>query len=1130
MKVKSLLVLGAMLVSGVAQLFADGTAAPFSTQAPSDGANVYLYNVETGQYMVGTKVWFNWNTTTGFDSKGQLCTLELLEDGTYYIKRNDGKHNFRSAAAEMHVDMNAQGHDAWSFEQVGDYYRIRSAASDDTYGSEANANYDKEFWGWRGANDNPMNGVYPNLDPAVYGCNWIIVSEEDHDANASKIDLIHAFCVLKSKIALTKAEYPSVDFSSVEAVLNNDDSTIDELNAAIAKVEELVDVWKKSQIDWSAGSAASPLDITGLLTNPGFDNETYEGWAGTGYGKGGTTGPCAERYELVHDTYQKVTNVKPGVYVVKMDGFFRNGSTDNAFNTKGEKNYAYLYGANGVDTCKTSIMGLFDGINPEEPVEGVTFTYVSGGQTYYIPNSMKDACAFFDAGKYKDNTVYFGVTGDELTIGTFMKEKKTADWMLVDNFRLEYLGADADAYQVWNDKAMADVKTYEEGDASTPVIEAYAAAIEAAEKADTYDAVIANIKNVEAAEKAVEENIAAWKALNDEINLCKSTVNGLNGAEADVLKDYLDFDVEDMVNNKEASTEDILAEIQKLQEMLESAVQNNLEPGTDVTDLIKNANFKAGFANWTNSKGAAPVGTHGGLKAFPCVEVYSNVVDVQQTVTGLPKGVYRLSCQAFERPADNGKYTGEEPSKVFLFMNSAETPVQNIMKDGIPEDKAVDLENCFINGGTPSEDYYNTGGTTNKDYLTPNATYIPNGMSGASYAFRAGRYYQEAAGLVTDGKMTLGLTSKGQTAHWVLWADFKLTFLGNDATVVKPIVEEAINALKTDKPYGADVQKIVQDAVDAAQAAIEAEDGDAMVDALDALYAAKDPQDESIALFEKLTAKVEEFGDIINDSQADEAVKGEATAYWAGIDTAGMSNADAEEALAKLGLYENKLAIPAGYKDATPENPVEMTGLIQNADIDQGATVAWQYTKECQNGPALSGGMNGTPSIEFWNPDANGLKFNIWQEIAYLPAGTYMLKADISNSLNGQTDNGEAGRAVLYIMQGEETTESDPIDIQEEGCVDAWKTPSVTMALNEGKATVGVKNNGVMAARWIVIDNFQLFYLGEDAPTGIFNANVAGATTPVAFYDLSGARIAGPQKGINIIKLGNGKVQKVLVK
>lgn len=1121
-----------MLLSSITA-FAQWVSPIEGTEFTTEGT-FYLYNVDYQGFLCADN---SWGTRTSVSrgifvggSNNANAAKSYLGPVTFSAGAGEGLYSLGTVISGGKANnMTVEGLDQiWMDRGVnnGNFTLTQTEGKKFIIGCALNDDYAEKYISWSGNESNTA----VNFEDKSARSEWILVTAEEFDSKKDAFFAFGAALALKNAIDAAKAECPGIDLASVEAVYNNTSSTQAELIAAKDEIPALIDTWKKSQIDWSAASATSPLDLTNILVNPNFDNITYEGWAGSGYGSGGTVGPCAERYNMTFDTYQKVQNVKPGVYAVKMDGFFRNGSTDNAFNTKGEPISAYLYGTNGVDTCKTSIMGLFDGINPEEPVEGVTFTYVSNGQTYYIPNSMKDACAFFDAGKYKDNTVYFGVTGDELTIGTFRREKNPDyDWMLVDNFRLEYLGAEADAYQTWNDKAMADVRVYEEGVASTPVLEAYAAAVEAAEKADSYDAVIANIKAVEAEEKKVDANIAAWKALNDQVALCKSTVNGLNGKEADELKDYLDFDVEDMINNKEASTDELLAEVTKLKEMLDNAVANNLEPNTDVTDLIKNASFKSGLANWTNSKGAAAAGTAGGLKAFPCVEVYSGVVDVQQTITGLPKGVYKLSCQAFERPNTNGNYTGEEPSKVFLFMNSAETPVQNIMKDAIPEEQAVNYENSFFEGSI-GEDYYNTGGTTNLDYLTPNASYIPNGMSGASYAFRAGRYYQEAAGLVTDGKMTLGLTSKGQTAHWVLWADFKLMFLGNEPSVVKPIVEEAIAALSTEKPYGTDVQKTVKEAVDAANEAIASGDGGKMVDALDALYAVKDPQAESIALFEKLNAKVEEMGDVINDSEADEAVKAEATAYWATIDATNLTNAEAEEAIANLGVYENKLAIPAGYKNATAENPVEMTGLIQNADVDAGAAVAWQYTKDCQNGPALAGGINGTPSIEFWNPDANGLKFNIWQEIAYLPAGTYMLKADVSNSLNGQEDNGEAGRAVLYLMQDSVFTYSDPVDFQEEGCVDAWKTPSVTMTLKEGKATVGVTNNGTMAARWFVADNFQLFYLGEEA-TGIIDINATGSTSvPVAIYGVNGARISTLSKGINLIKLGNGKVQKVLVK
>ena len=43
-------------------------------------------------------------------------------------------------------------------------------------------------------------------------------------------------------------------------------------------------------------------------------------------------------------------------------------------------------------------------------------------------------------------------------------------------------------------------------------------------------------------------------------------------------------------------------------------------------------------------------------------------------------------------------------------------------------------------------------------------------------------------------------------------------------------------------------------------------------------------------------------------------------------------------------------------------------------------------------------------------------------------------------------------------------------------------------------------------------------------------ASAQTASTPVSIYSVSGVKISNAQKGINIVKMSNGEVKKVLVK
>ena len=84
---------------------------------------------------------------------------------------------------------------------------------------------------------------------------------------------------------------------------------------------------------------------------------------------------------------------------------------------------------------------------------------------------------------------------------------------------------------------------------------------------------------------------------------------------------------------------------------------------------------------------------------------------------------------------------------------------------------------------------------------------------------------------------------------------------------------------------------------------------------------------------------------------------------------------------------------------------------------------------------------------------------------------------------------------------------------------------SVQVYVPEGSnVTVGLRKNAAIGSDWLIYDDFQLFYLGNDPSVGIANVENTNAQKSV-IYNLQGQRLTAPQKGVNII---NGK--KVLVK
>lgn len=91
---------------------------------------------------------------------------------------------------------------------------------------------------------------------------------------------------------------------------------------------------------------------------------------------------------------------------------------------------------------------------------------------------------------------------------------------------------------------------------------------------------------------------------------------------------------------------------------------------------------------------------------------------------------------------------------------------------------------------------------------------------------------------------------------------------------------------------------------------------------------------------------------------------------------------------------------------------------------------------------------------------------------------------------------------------------------------------SVTFYLSEaGNVELGIRKDAAIANDWVIMDDFELYYLGKEAPTAIDAvADNAAQGAAVEYYSVSGAKQNGLQKGINIVKYQNGEVKKVFVK
>lgn len=254
--------------------------------------------------------------------------------------------------------------------------------------------------------------------------------------------------------------------------------------------------------------------------------------------------------------------------------------------------------------------------------------------------------------------------------------------------------------------------------------------------------------------------------------------------------------------------------------------------------------------------------------------------------------------------------------------------------------------------------------------------------------------------------------------------------------------------------------------------------------------------------------------------------------------------ADAKSQWQFLSVKDLLAEVAAGQSD-------DLTSLIKNANFSRNSyakaysngsqqvlDAAFPWTAEAANFN-LMGGDNTNMCAESWR-SSNG--FNVYQTIE-IPNGYYLLKAQAAiNNYEGMTE----GLPVLY--GNDDATEFDVMTEGESSMAmmsasfdKGMYEVSVVVKVTTGKLTVGVKSP--LTNVWAVWDNFELYTSSEaeyalqaavKANTAEVEAteisSVSSSASPVAVFSANGAQFKSMQKGMNIVKMSDGSVKKIMVK
>ena len=1091
------------------------TGLEFTDVIPSTPDEAYLYNPAAKMFYASGN---EWNTRAGVASFGYYVYFtESTEgdapEGSYELWNlctnpnrvfSNETNVFTDDGGSSWVDHASQANYSWGITKVGDYYRFQNVAL-----IEDIPEYDGKFFGWKG--DYADTRLYM-ITPEEGAVDWKFVTAESYlafvesDAYETYTKSVATYqSSLNLKDAIEAAEAIYVDVTAAVAIYNNSESTAEEMDAATTALKELTEVktklkkaiedaegqgftatenfravltntsatkaevekaisdlaaalaeWGKTNATWT-----KPVDMTGNITNPTFDNANLSGWSGDAFGRGGTVADGAEHYSKNYNTYQKITGLAPGVYSIGVKGFYRagnyGGDAENHWLANDEASkYAKLYGQVGENYYEAPIANVMSGAQEENPgANAVTYTDPETGEdkTVYVPNTMAQGDIYFHELNQYANKVYVAVdeTG-ELTIGVKKTQQIGGDWSLFDDFSLNFYGTGADACQGFVTEAMKNYSEYviEDGTLYTAsYLTAYQEAYSGEKIASTMDEVNAILNGISKAKANLDKNIELWKEYQKTIETARNMViddeyKGMQ--ETEDLGDYLDFDVEDILKAVELTNEELEAEIAKMNDWMNTMIEKSkseVYEGKPMTKFIKNPGFdedadiNSGKAEgWTIDAGTGGNITRGPLgqgnkdlmesalgEMNYCFEAWHRYNwDVWQEVKDLPVGIYELQVQGYVRCEVGGYTRGDDlvdpyTSPVYLYMNNAMSQFPSVYSES-PEDIGQEMVKV--------EDWYSE---------TINDKPYPNSMGGAAQCFGWGMYKTTAYGLIAKQGDTfrIGVKMNGNQDWWCIWDSFKLIYHTPDnPDILKPELQKAMANIDLTKPMGKDVFEKASAVMAQAQAAIDSNDGADMFTALNDLFDLNAAIIESVSLFDNLVKATESLQEALADAVNDDAIdkaNNLISTINNGVENHTLTDAEAKELLETIDVLYTKLALPNDWPNASDNNPIEVTAAIKSAsfvDADENSSsTGWNNPGNLGNDDT----QKAAGAMEFWQ-----IAFDMSQTIKGLPEGTYELTVDAwvrngGNDVNytAWKEDPESSMALLYAVNGDSTVFTAPI-------------------------------------------------------------------------------------------------------
>ena len=1123
------------------------------------------------------------------DGEGIGYKLTQLEDGNYTINsktdgatgakfntvRTDGYYWFSTGGTKTiygdgYVSGNQVGN--WTISEVGTKtYTISLPAGTDgiTDGqvcgvvndhSEAYSSY------------SPNWGIYPDVEYTgnEAACQFQFITAADYAAWKAEYARYDAAQTLNGLIET--ASGLGLDVTSEQAVYNNTNSTLEQLNAAISSLEDKIA---------NAATWENPQDVTSKwIVNP-TPTKNGDGWnwsktdgrtfdASNNVAEYWSAGAAGAQFD------QTIHQLPAGVYQLSAQAFCRTDMTSKLF----------------VNQDSVQLV--------QYPSSKVT-----------TRSGAKD---LFNNGEGKDSIFFFTAVPSDVKIGIKVDSLNGDHWTVWRGFTLKSYGTSVESFRHlassyaagWEDLYGGDTYCYQYWDSVQN-------AIGAADAATTVDEAVAAYYATKKAIENLKTNIALLKKLDqlyqdlDAKNASDYQDEELSAAIEEAQKMYEDLS---------ASNAEIQAMINKLNVAEQNAIDNSAKPGSNITSgKITNPTFsesegssetaedgtyyKTSAKGWTVKGGRLGNGGVSGGTSGAC-EIWAGNGSVKQNIS-LKKGAYELRLKNFYRTVQDAN----DAYRYFKTNNDSNTVHAVVYGAG----NRAKFQNIFVNKFNETEKgtFAHADGFQKSGY-EGDTIWSANTVDAAKDLFNSPTYgnnYYTSAKFVSTGKadsVTIGIEIRNILPYaWAIWDNIELIYTGSDLTSLTNAIKETAqnNTDLAAEPMSSAAKTQLNAALSAANAAT----AEADIYAAAKLVAAAVPVAEASATrYDSLANALAELNDAIeNYTDGTKAAKDAAAALKAQIEKAltdgSIADADVAKTVKAVADAITELRKP-DTGEASMKNPIDMTSMIVNPKFDADGTGSL--------GSATGWSTVGTPNSDFvnnciaqtWNRDVD-----VTQVVSGLPKGLYQLVAQgwymdgnfaadtaayYGDSLKCRTKlyagkdsvnlkpyiwipTDEANKSIMKSAPStdgswnEFTDKTDgsiyyfPNDRQQvklrfDNVVDvnstdlnhdgdptdpAWLNTLYTY-VDSDTLKIGFKTINHATKDWAAVTNFQLFYFGDGEDTkdtakttGINDVNAA-KTVARRIYTVDGREVDALQKGVNIIKMTdvNGKttVKKVIVR